>query len=133
MKVQMYGEVKFYLDLDLLTVVDLRRLALVHYDAVCRSTANDGAILSRWELTLTTKPKECYEGNTAWWPQATWRELDTLCKVCEQARIYFDMIKDPEALVRINKFSRAVGHVLRESYAISKGWQHEFNDEVRGQ
>lgn len=128
MKISMFGQIKFYVEVDLLTVVDLRRLALVHYDGVCKSTAAQGGILNRWEEELIRRPEDVVASNKAWWPQATWRDLDTLAKVCEHSSLFFDLHNDAAAKARIAIFAKQVGHVLRTSHDHSKDWNHDFEE-----
>ncbi len=117
------------MDADLQTVLELKELSAVHYDFECKRIGSELGLLSIWQRMLEIRkeaPKDYWPDGYV--PEATFRDLDTLCKVCEHGAMFFLNHKRPDAADRIAKFVKQVGNALRTSHEFTKLWTHDFEE-----
>ena len=108
----------FHLSLTRATVQALIATAQSHYDGVCKSYAGPDGLLTRWDKICAVYEDAEYEDEAdrtqPTFFNTTWRELDTIGKICEMARgdnaatvaaVYFAIIQSFKAYQNSQKTS----------------------------
>jgi len=131
MKIRIQGQPEFLLPLTIAEVELIRKVSAKHYDSVCRNASigegyfpDNRNFLTSWRNTLDNYEKypptdEDIAAGFVTMVSATWRQLDTCCKILEQSNLF--MLTPIDALAA--KHLREDFHKgLREANYLYAGW-----------
>lgn len=121
MKIEITPRPLFELHLPIETIDLLMEMSRHHYDGVCKSASAVGGFIYGWRNSVSFVPESPVS--------ATWRELDTMLKICENAQLLSDQ---PGARETIWKLTKDVNKAMRHWNNVSKGWCASIDTEAAG-
>ena len=98
MRIEIIGRPEFHFVLVAGDLAMLIELSAHHYDGWCRSASKHGGFLYGWE--------NCLDGTGRVEVTASWREVDTCCKIMESA-CWFDKDTQTRAIFLSGAFRKA--------------------------
>lgn len=114
MKFEIAGRPEFWFNLTDEQLYVLQTLSSVHYDGVCKQAAKLGGFIYGW----TNARAFTKDANL----KASWRELDTCCKILEGIGPPLNADEEDVARDLAQKFHAALSHANR----ICPAWKDEF-------
>nr|WP_319566299.1 hypothetical protein [uncultured Rhodoferax sp.] len=121
MKIKINSQPQFMLPLTLETVDLLMEMSRHHYDGVCKSASAVGGFIYGWHNSVTFMPESHV--------RATWRELDTMLKICEISQL---LSGHPGERETIRRLVQDVHKAMRHWNDVSKGWCVSIDTEALG-
>lgn len=112
--VEIIGQPIFWIKMDAATVDVLIKLALRHYDSKCKQSARLGGFLWGWRNTVNFNAESSC--------RATWDNLDTSLKICENA----EMMLDAAQLRLIAAYRARVLVALDAARAVYDTWRKKL-------
>jgi hypothetical protein len=122
MKIEINSQPLFKLPLSLETIELLMEMSRHHYDGVCKAASAVGGFIYGWRNSVSFVPEVPVS--------ATWRELDTLLKICEINTALFH--GQPEVRKVIWDLVKGVNKAMSHWNNVSKGWCASIDTEAAG-
>ena len=125
MKIRIQGQPEFLLPLTLAEVELMRKVSEKHYDAVCR---NASAEEDQFDHNFLTVWRNHLQFNISYpsddpdyipHVSATWRQIDTCCKILEPCNLF---MLTPIDTLAAKHLSIGFGKALREANYLYAGW-----------
>jgi hypothetical protein len=111
MKIEINSQPVFNLPLPIGTIRLLIEMSSAHYDGVCKSASMVGGFIYGWNNSVSFSPE---------FPvSATWRELDTMLKICENTGIFSDR---PDTQKVIRELAKAARYAMNQWNQKSSGF-----------
>lgn len=111
----------FVLPVTLLLIGALEKCASLHYDSTCKATADERGLL--WSWRICCQPLE--KGAAPLEPvRASFRDLDTLLKVCEFLGHLQHLISHEE-MAELHRFKGNVSRALHRANDLYDVWREE--------
>lgn len=115
-QIKIFGVPKFSVPLTLKEAVQLQAMCVTHYDYVCRTAGEPGGFIHGWVNQLSYAPASIKEEQNGPEINATWRELDTMLKICEQIHMA------PEIL----ELARHIRAAMQYAAKIATTWEDTY-------
>lgn len=112
MKIEVVSRPLFNLPLPIETVELLMRMSSLHYDGRCKSASAVGGFIYGWKNSVTFMPDVPVS--------ATWHELDTMLKICENTMALDERTGARETIYKLTKDVRLAVDVWNRA---SKDWR----------
>lgn len=111
MKIEITPSPVFNLPIPIGTIGLLMEMSAHHYDGVCKAAGVVGGFIYGWNNSVTFMPESPVS--------ATWRELDTMLKICENTAIFSDQ---PISRKVIRELVADVRYAMNQWNEHSKDW-----------
>lgn len=121
MKIEINSQPVFNLPLPIGTILLLMEMSAHHYDGVCKSAGMVGGFIYGWRNCVSFAPDLPVS--------ATWRELDTMLKICENTGIFSDR---PDEKQIIRGLAKAVRYAMSQWNQKSSGFCLSLDSEDAG-